>query len=805
MEVSQIKELDTHAIVGGGKAQAFGMSDSAEFYTVLSDTLYRDKKLAVVREVICNAWDAHIMVEKTDVPVKITLTDEALVIEDFGPGIPPELIGPVYCVYGGTTKVKDERQTGGFGLGCKAPFAYSDHFTVMSCHAGIKTLWAISRGGSETDGKPDFRPMVQVPTKATGITVSIPIRDPADVEEFTKLIRRVVRNGGMLATLNDKPLDRFDYEGARKAGFCLVQNGHTVGLGESKVYVLYGTVLYPVMTSDQTVMHLVKELSNHVESWAVTVLMAPPNTVGVVPSREGLSFSELTTKTVTRLLNETIVKLKRHAAPVAKRTIIERAEKQKRRYALKLDVGGSMLSHGHGLLDDPKVIAERAVQGNLQVYLAGRNHTRWIFNTFAKTFRDDRRTFRRARTNRYGTGFDFNHEAYRHSSRLFRRMAAKLGMLDRLFACHTDAYANPRYLLTPFSNFKGSGEVEPLLVISPNQRDASKWIKDLKGPNSFSNDKRPVMVMVVHRATDELLTNILEVAESYKIDTELLDFPKRQKGRKVRPADKFTDLYSLKFRHSDSTWGEPSLEDPAFFVRFRGRDGSRVPYSVHEHLETLKELFPKVAVIMTAGQQAKVEKLGAKPLLLGIIQAFEKSSKSRDAQYAAMIASGDFVSGSARWDAAATRMRDLCKGSAEIAKILFPDRATASEKAQLSATLNTMLTEIKFDHVDQALLDKMTLALRKLRADANATFKHLVLKAHDVNERYGYLRMAGDFNPTNPADEQLVVEFVRHFERRRIKAEKEAAALAAAEAAKPAVQDGSNDNTPNSDALKEAA
>ena len=140
MQVSHMDELDSHAVIGGGKAKAFFMSDSPEFFTILSSTLYRDKKLAVVREIICNADDAHKMGAGTTRPIEITLTDEELVVRDFGPGIHDDKMHGTYCGYGVSDKVKNLKVTGGFGLGCKAPFAVSDHFTVTSCHEGWRSV-----------------------------------------------------------------------------------------------------------------------------------------------------------------------------------------------------------------------------------------------------------------------------------------------------------------------------------------------------------------------------------------------------------------------------------------------------------------------------------------------------------------------------------------------------------------------------------------------------------------------------------------------------------------------------------------
>src|SRR5690606_5440739 len=125
---------------------------------------------------------------KTDVPVQVMLSNDKLIIRDFGLGIHPDKMHPTYCVYGATTKENDGNQTGGFGLGSKAPFAYSDHFTVSTHHEGLKSVYAISRGSALTNGKPDLRTIVQVPTTETGLEVMVPVKSPSDAINFKKII-----------------------------------------------------------------------------------------------------------------------------------------------------------------------------------------------------------------------------------------------------------------------------------------------------------------------------------------------------------------------------------------------------------------------------------------------------------------------------------------------------------------------------------------------------------------------------------------------------------------------------------------
>ena len=79
MEVSQPFDHITHAVIGGGKTIDFGISNSAEFFDILSRTLYTDQHLAVVREVLCNAWDAHIDSGNINKPIEISLDDDYLI------------------------------------------------------------------------------------------------------------------------------------------------------------------------------------------------------------------------------------------------------------------------------------------------------------------------------------------------------------------------------------------------------------------------------------------------------------------------------------------------------------------------------------------------------------------------------------------------------------------------------------------------------------------------------------------------------------------------------------------------------
>lgn len=318
MEVTHLSDYDTHAIMGGGNTKGFGILNTAEFITVLSSTLYSDAFLAVVREVVCNAWDAHKMVGKESTPIEITLDQTQLVIRDFGPGIDPKKMVDIYCTYGASTKQQQENQTGGFGLGSKSPFAYTNYFTVTVNYEGNKTIWAVSRGSAETGGMPDIRDMVTVPTTDTGVEVNIPLNDPQDAEKFRKVIRDVVRWGEMNAHLNDTLIETKPISKGQDGMYFTDENPPTVN---GRLYVRYGNVIYPIPTHREyeslydAATALLKRTGmayNRRNSYEYSsgynglnaFFEAGPNTLSITPSRESIHTSDRTIATVKAMLQK---------------------------------------------------------------------------------------------------------------------------------------------------------------------------------------------------------------------------------------------------------------------------------------------------------------------------------------------------------------------------------------------------------------------------------------------------------------------------------------------------------------------
>lgn len=125
----------------------FEIAATAASFDILSNKLYSNPSLAVLRELSTNANDSHIQAG-VDLPIKLHLprqNENYFKIRDFGKGLSETEISCIYCSFFVSTKTDDEGQTGYFGLGAKSPFAISDEFFVTSFQNGEKMVYRMSK------------------------------------------------------------------------------------------------------------------------------------------------------------------------------------------------------------------------------------------------------------------------------------------------------------------------------------------------------------------------------------------------------------------------------------------------------------------------------------------------------------------------------------------------------------------------------------------------------------------------------------------------------------------------------------
>ena len=170
------------------KTNSFNIQVNDNAFAILSDKLYQDKELAVVREYISNAYDIHVQTGNL-VPCEINIPDKInpnFEVRDFGTGLSEEDIYRLFCTYFASNKNETNEQIGGFGLGCKSGFAYSESFSVTSWFNGVKTNYIMTKMGNVPTcitGKsyPSDEP--------SGLKISIPVDESF---RFARLIPNIL-------------------------------------------------------------------------------------------------------------------------------------------------------------------------------------------------------------------------------------------------------------------------------------------------------------------------------------------------------------------------------------------------------------------------------------------------------------------------------------------------------------------------------------------------------------------------------------------------------------------------------------
>jgi len=149
----KINSGDIHTDVSEGVDElVFKVDDEDQgfIFEMLRSKIYSDSIAAICREIAANSRDANREVMKGHVPIEIGFRKEHLLdggsslhvyFKDEGPGISPDRMANVFCKYAKSTKRDTDEMTGGFGLGAKTPFAYTDAFNIETVVDRVKYLY----------------------------------------------------------------------------------------------------------------------------------------------------------------------------------------------------------------------------------------------------------------------------------------------------------------------------------------------------------------------------------------------------------------------------------------------------------------------------------------------------------------------------------------------------------------------------------------------------------------------------------------------------------------------------------------
>ena len=188
----------------------FTIAQTSKMFKILSDSLYSDKVMAVIRELSTNAYDAHIAANNKN-PFKVILPTRAnpsFTVRDYGTGLSQKDMEELYTTYGASNKNDSNDFVGCLGLGSKSPFAYTKSFSTISYFNGTKYSYiaAMDEAGVPSLNLFDISPT----TEPNGLEINFAVKQ-YDFDEFSTKSKRVyhyfkmkpIIEGGTDSSLND--------------------------------------------------------------------------------------------------------------------------------------------------------------------------------------------------------------------------------------------------------------------------------------------------------------------------------------------------------------------------------------------------------------------------------------------------------------------------------------------------------------------------------------------------------------------------------------------------------------------------
>lgn len=311
------KNKARNVMIGDVTNSEYKILANEKMFSILSSKLYTDKIMAPIRELLCNAYDAHIAAGIPDTALEVhmpTSNKQEFRIRDFGKGLSAEDMRELYTTYGASTKNLSNDFIGCMGLGSKSPFAYTDTFTAISRYDGKRYNFACSLD----NGKPNitqFPAEDMEPGEKTGLEVGF-IVNRGDVSEFNSKLESFLRyfqaNVNLfkdgIAFESYKTCVDFEFE----QGIAIADNYQLDYVGSDKIIVYMGGVLYGCglpdfshrnfpLTREQydVVVHASRNMGNR-----SFILEAEVGDVDVAASREHCERSSRTVNFVlTKLFN----------------------------------------------------------------------------------------------------------------------------------------------------------------------------------------------------------------------------------------------------------------------------------------------------------------------------------------------------------------------------------------------------------------------------------------------------------------------------------------------------------------------
>ena len=281
----------------GKRAQfTVNLANRAHIMGILSG-LYADPIKAVIRELSVNANESH-KASGNKSPIKVTFPSTSgptFIIKDEGLGLNIDEFGKLMASYGssGEYKSTSNEYTGGFGLGCKAPAAYTDQWTITCIKDGKK--WVLVCFKDEF-GVPSFDTLEESETdEPNGVEVKLPVK-ANDIDRFRSTAVEVFNVFRVKPTVSNATADEYNAINIVPQAVVLMEDNWrmTDPNEDTHSFVVMGDVRYPINYNS---FKLPDDLAV-AQSLGITFDIEVGG-LQVAPSREALMYTPMTVKRLT--------------------------------------------------------------------------------------------------------------------------------------------------------------------------------------------------------------------------------------------------------------------------------------------------------------------------------------------------------------------------------------------------------------------------------------------------------------------------------------------------------------------------
>lgn len=322
-----------------GESVEMGISATGKLFDIFFDKVYTHKLLAVFREILSNAADAHIEAGHLELPVDerpaikvcvpTSVDRPTFVCRDFGNGMSYETVMGLYATPFNSTKSANNSVTGMLGIGSKSPFAVADSFIVISIFEGLKSVYLVHRNDQ---GNPALTVLSKdAPThEPNGVEVRVEVNSDflADRESVRRDFKKALlgfagkhavevygdpelSDLGQTYPANENAFELlasipqvFKYnlgDGYESHDVSLFHNG-VAGL-RGGVHIRQGTAVYPLDPDSLGSLEAAKiRLFSGLRDNVVVIIDVPLGTCDVSPDRESLSMDAVTTRNLSKLV-----------------------------------------------------------------------------------------------------------------------------------------------------------------------------------------------------------------------------------------------------------------------------------------------------------------------------------------------------------------------------------------------------------------------------------------------------------------------------------------------------------------------